>query len=81
MRLLYLLNKLTENKRFVDVVRSRTLAYSGEIPMSYLMDYILKSKGFRSEHVSITQWPIITDDNFEGANFDWRILEEESPIC
>ena len=63
------LKQAAENKRFVDVVRSRTLAYSGEIPMSYLMDYILKSKGFRSEHVSITQWPIITDDNFEGANF------------
>lgn len=64
------LKQAAENKRFVDVVRSRTLAYSGEIPMSYLMDYVLKSKGFRSGHVSITQWPIITDDNFEGANFN-----------
>lgn len=63
------LKQAAENKRFVDVVRSRTLAYSGEIPMSYLMDYALKSRGFRSAHVSITQWPIITDDNFEGANF------------
>jgi len=63
------LKQAAENKRFVDVIRSRTLAYSGEIPMSYLMDYVLKSKGFRSGHVSITQWPIITDDNFEGANF------------
>jgi aspartate kinase len=63
------LRQAAENKRFVDVVRSRTLAYSGEIPMSYLMDYVLKSRGFKSEHVSIDQWPIITDDNFEGANF------------
>ena len=63
------LKHASENKRFVDVIRSRTLAYSGEIPMSYLMDYVLKSRGFRSGHVSITEWPIITDDNFEGANF------------
>ncbi len=63
------LKQAAENKRFVDVIRSRTLAYSGEIPMSYLMDYVLKSRGFRSAHVSITQWPIVTDDNFEGANF------------
>jgi len=63
------LKQAAENKRFVDVVRSRTLAYSGEIPMSYLMDYVLRSRGFKSGHVNITQWPIITDDNFEGANF------------
>ena len=63
------LKQAAENRRFVDVVRSRTLAYSGEIPMSYLMDYVLRSSGFKSGHVSITHWPIITDDNFEGANF------------
>ncbi|MGI0034118.1 MAG: aspartate kinase, partial [Nitrososphaeraceae archaeon] len=38
------LKQAAENRRFVDVTRSRTLAYSGEIPMSYLMDYILKTK-------------------------------------
>jgi aspartate kinase len=63
------LKHAAENKRFVDVFRARTLAYSGEIPMSYLMDYVLKSRGLRSGHVSIKQWPIVTDDNFEGANF------------
>ena len=30
------LKQAAENRRFVDVVRSRTLAYSGEIAMSYL---------------------------------------------
>ena len=38
------LKQATENKRFVDVTRSRTLAYSGEITMSYLMDYIMRTK-------------------------------------
>lgn len=67
------LKQAAENKRFVDVIRSRILAYSGEITMSYLMDYIMRSYGIRSDHVDIEKWPIITDDNFEAANF---MLEE-----
>lgn len=63
------LKQAAENRRFVDVIRSRTLAYSGEITMSYLMDYILRSHGINSDHVDIEKWPIITDDNFEAANF------------
>jgi len=63
------LNNTTENKRFTDINRSKTLAYGGEITMSYLMDYILKSNGLKSNHVDIEKWPIITDDNFEAANF------------
>ena len=68
------LKQAAENRRFVDVTRARTLAYSGEIAMSYLMDYILRSKGLVSTHVAIENWPIITDDNFEAATF----LFEES---
>jgi len=67
------LKQAAENRRFVDVTRSRTLAYSGEIPMSYLMDYVLRSNQIKSDHVDIEQWPIITDDNFEAANF---LIEE-----
>jgi aspartate kinase len=63
------LKQAAENRRFVDVVRSRTLAYSGEITMSYLMDYVMRSHGIKSDHVDIQRWPIITDDNFEAANF------------
>jgi aspartate kinase len=33
------------------------------------MDYIMRSNGFKSAHVDIDKWPIITDDNFEAANF------------
>ena len=67
------LKQTAENRRFVDVTRSRTLAYSGEIPMSYLMDYVLRSKDIKSDHANIEQWPIVTDDNFEAANF---LIEE-----
>jgi aspartate kinase len=68
------LKQAAENKRFVDVTRSRTLAYSGEVIISYLMDYIMRSYGIKSDHVNIDKWPIITDDNFEAANF----MREES---
>ena len=67
------LNHVTENRRFIDVTRSRILAYGGEITMSYLMDYIMRSNGLKCDHVDIEKWPIITDDNFEAANF---MLEE-----
>ena len=63
------LKQAAENKRFVDIIRSRTLAYSGEVTMSYLMDYVMQSHGIKSSHVPIENWPIITDDNFEAANF------------
>jgi aspartate kinase len=63
------LKQVAENRRFVDVSRSRILAYSGEIVISCLMDYILKSNDINSEYISISDWPIITDDNFEAANF------------
>src|ERR671910_3748672 len=63
------LNHVSENKRFIDITRSRILAYGGEITMSYLMDYIMRSNGLKSDHVDVDRWPIITDDNFEAANF------------
>ena len=58
-----------ENRRFVDVIRSRALAYSGEVTMSYLMAYVMRAHGIKAAHVPIEHWPIITDDNFEAANF------------
>ena len=70
------LNHAAENKRFIDVTRSRILAYGGEITMSYLMDYIMRSNGLKSDHVDIDNWPIITDDNFEAANFMYNESKE-----
>jgi aspartate kinase len=58
-----------ENRRFVDVIRSRSLAYSGEVTMSYLMAYVMRSHGIKAAHVPMEHWPIVTDDNFEAANF------------
>ena len=63
------LEKAMEKKEFADEVRSLTLAYSGEILMSYVMEYILKSHGIKSKAVKLENWPIITDSNIESANF------------
>lgn len=67
------LKQVAENRRFVDVSRSRILAYSGEVVIANLMNYILRGKGIISSGVGVNDWPIITDDNFEAANF---MLEE-----
>lgn len=57
------------NKEFVDETRSRALAFSGEILMSHMMNYILKSNGVKSDSVDFDDWPIITDNNIESTNF------------
>ncbi|KAF6246775.1 aspartate kinase [Nitrosopumilus sp. b3] len=57
------------NKEFVDETRSRALAFSGEILMSHMMNYILKSNGIKSDSVDFDDWPIITDNNIESTNF------------
>ncbi|MEM2856750.1 MAG: hypothetical protein QW416_06590 [Candidatus Nitrosocaldaceae archaeon] len=72
------LKQAIEYKRFVDVVRARTLAYSGEIAISYEMCYVLKSAGLDADYVRIEDWPIITDDNFEAANFLYQESLERS---
>ena len=57
------LEKAMEKKEFSDEIRSKTLAYSGEILMSYVMEYILQSQGIKSKSVKLENWPIITDNN------------------
>ena len=63
------LEKAMEKKEFSDEIRSKTLAYSGEILMSYVMEYILQSQGISSKAVRLENWPIITDNNIEYTNF------------
>jgi len=63
------LDKTIKNKEFANEVRSQALAFSGEILMSHVMNYILKSNDIKSEAVDFEDWPIITDDNIEFTNF------------
>ncbi|WP_428324904.1 aspartate kinase [Nitrosopumilus sp.] len=63
------LDEAFENKEFVDEIRSRALAFSGEILMSHVMNYILRSNKIKTETVDFEDWPIITDNNIESTNF------------
>ena len=63
------LDEATENKEFADEIRSRALAFSGEILMSHVMNHILRSNGIKSDAVGFDDWPIITDNNIESTNF------------
>jgi len=54
---------------FADEVRSKALAFSGEILMSHVMNYIMKSQGIRGGVLEFDDWPIITDNNIESTNF------------
>src|SRR5665647_349758 len=55
------------NKRFSGNIKARTLTLGGELAMSVLMDYILKSHALDSCSLSMEDWPVVTDDNFEDA--------------
>ena len=63
------LGEAKQRREFTEEVRSRALAYSGEILMSHVINYILKSQGIKSEAVEMETWPIITDNNIESTNF------------
>ncbi|MCV0373469.1 MAG: aspartate kinase [Nitrosarchaeum sp.] len=63
------LDEAYQKKEFANETRSQALAFSGEILMSHVMNYILKSKGMKSEAVRFEEWPIITDNNIESTNF------------
>jgi len=63
---------LEETKKkgeFANEIRSESLAFSGEILMSHIMSYILKSNGIKCVSVGFGIWPIITDNNIESTNF------------
>ncbi|MDC6463487.1 aspartate kinase [Nitrosopumilus sp.] len=58
-----------ENKEFADETRSKALAFSGEILMAHVMNYILRSNQIKTDSVEFDDWPIITDNNIESTNF------------
>ncbi len=63
------LEEAKQKGEFADEIRSKALAFSGEILMSHVMNYILKSQGIKSGTVSYENWPIVTDNNIESTNF------------
>ncbi|MFQ5439864.1 MAG: aspartate kinase [Nitrosopumilaceae archaeon] len=63
------LDETYKKREFVNEIRSKALAFSGEILMSHVMDFVLKSNGIFSDTISFENWPIITDNNIESTNF------------
>ncbi len=63
------LDEASEKREFADEIRSNALAFSGEILMAHVMNFILKSNGVNSDSVNYENWPIITDYNIESTNF------------
>lgn len=64
-----ILSEIIHKKEFANETRARLLAYSGEVLMSHVMNYVLKSFNIKSQVIPFDIWPIITDNNLESANF------------
>ena len=70
-----------QKREFSDETRSKALAYSGEILMSHMMNFIMKGQGIKSEALGLDVWPIITDNNIESTNFlATESLEKIQPL-
>jgi aspartate kinase len=68
------------NKRFSGTIKARILTFGGELAMSAIMDYILKSNGFNSIQIPLIDWPIVTDDSFEDALPNYELSKKKRHI-
>lgn len=66
------------NKRFHGTVKAKVLTHGGELPISVLMDYILRSNGYDSCYITKEEWPIVTDDNFENATPNYMLSKSKA---
>ena len=66
------------NKRFHGTVKAKVLTHGGELPTSVLMDYIMRSNGLDSCHITKEEWPIVTDDNFENATPNYALSKSKT---
>jgi aspartate kinase len=68
------------NKRFSGTIKARILTFGGELAMSTIMDYVLKSNGFNSIQIPLVDWPIVTDDGFEDASPNYELSKKKRNI-
>ena len=64
------------NKRFSGHIKAKILTLGGELAMSTLADCILKTNGLDSCRLSLEEWPIVTDDNFEDATPNYELSKK-----
>ena len=55
-----LLKDAKAQSKFEDEIRAKVLAYSGEILMSHILNYVLKSNGIKSESISPVSYTHLT---------------------
>ncbi|MGQ9542988.1 MAG: amino acid kinase family protein [Candidatus Bathyarchaeia archaeon] len=69
-------------RRFVGSTKARLLTSGGELPTASLMKYILKSQSAESFSPVKSEWPIVTDDNFDNATPDFELSRKRiSKLC
>ncbi len=64
------------NKRFRGNAKARVLGFGGELATSILMNYVLLTNGFDSCSITMKDWPVITDDNFEDASPNYELSKK-----
>jgi len=64
------------NKRFSGSMKAKILTHGGELAMSTLAEYIMKSNDVDSCSVPVHSWPIVTDDNFDYATPNYGLSEK-----
>ena len=64
------------NKRFSGNIRAKILTLGGELAMSALAEYVLRSHGVNSCRIPVQSWPIVTDDNFEEATPNYELSKK-----
>jgi aspartate kinase len=68
------------NKRFSGNNKARILTFGGELAMSAVMDYIMRSNGFNSTQIPLADWPIVTDDGFDDASPNYELSKKKRHI-
>lgn len=64
---------LKVDRRFNGSNKAKVLTSGGELPTAMLIGCALRSKGLESHFLDKTEWPIVTDDNFENATPDFEM--------
>jgi aspartate kinase len=64
---------LSVNRRFSGNIKAKVLTFGGELATAALMTCILQSHSVDSANLSVNDWPIVTDDNFEDATPNYEL--------
>jgi aspartate kinase len=61
------------NRRFSGNTKAKVLTFGGELATAALMNNILLSNRISSASLPLTEWPVVTDDDFEEATPNYEL--------